>query len=92
MAKPINNYRLGAIQIAEWAGEKSNSYTIQRSYKQGSEWKHTNFLNINDLLKLLVLIPQVAVATGCDSSNRAASPQQEQEESSQPQQEDDGGI
>ncbi|GAB5407460.1 MAG: hypothetical protein Aurels2KO_56910 [Aureliella sp.] len=52
--KPIHRIRLGAIAASVFANEtKENTYfnvAIERSYKDGEEWKHTKNFGRDDLL------------------------------------------
>ena len=54
--KPIHEVRIGTVKAAIWKNENDNgryySTTIQRSYKDGTEWKHTDSFNRDDLLVL----------------------------------------
>ena len=71
--KPEQTVRVGGIQISVWANETSKgtmrSITIDKSYKQGSEWKRTKsykdtdlpkiIIGLNEVLKSLYLKPEV---------------------------------
>lgn len=45
--KPVHDVRLGSVNAAVWKRETENgsrySVTIRRSYKQGEEWKSTDY-------------------------------------------------
>jgi len=59
MNKPEKKFSCGSISASIWAntkvvtGEtvKFYSVTINKAYKEGDEWKHTNSFNIEDLPK-----------------------------------------
>lgn len=54
---PVKRFRAGAISATIWEnhsekdGEQRSYYSISldRSYKDGDEWKHTSSLRVNDL-------------------------------------------
>lgn len=55
--KPVQKFKFGAIEIAIWKNEKDGktwySYTLQKSYKEGEEWKTTqNFSSKTDLMNV----------------------------------------
>lgn len=53
MSKPIARHperAFNGIQIAEWSGKYGSSFTIRKSYKQGDEWKNTDYFSVADLL------------------------------------------
>ena len=55
---PVDSIKYGGVKVDVWEnkGEKSNfySFTIQRSYKAGDEWKNTNSLRQQDLPKAIL--------------------------------------
>ena len=61
--KPIRTFRCGSIQLSIWADGKVidnevvevHSIKIDRAYKQGDRWEHTNTLNVEDLPKVALL-------------------------------------
>ena len=63
MNKPEKKFSCGSIAASIWAntkvvtGEtvKFYSVTINKAYKEGDEWKHTNSLNIEDLPKVALV-------------------------------------
>ena len=63
MAKPKHTVRCGGIQLAIWENEtpKGNfqSITIDKSYKDGTEWKRTKSFKPSDLVKLQLGITKV---------------------------------
>ena len=63
MAKPEHTVRCGGIQLAIWSNEtpKGNfqSITIDKSYKDGTEWKRTKSFKPADLVKLQLGISKV---------------------------------
>ena len=52
--KPVHEVRIGTIKAAVWKHENENgrfySTNLQRSYKDGNEWKHTDYFGRDDLL------------------------------------------
>ncbi len=60
MNKPEKKFSCGSISASIWAntkvatGEtvKFYSVTINKAYKEGDEWKHTNSFNIEDRTKV----------------------------------------
>ena len=52
--KPIKKFRIGFVQAAIWRNDGTNSafytVTLQRSYKDGDEYKNTEQLGSADLL------------------------------------------
>jgi hypothetical protein len=53
--KPVHEVRIGAIKAAVWRNENDNgvryySINLQRSYKDGNEWKNTDYFGRDDLL------------------------------------------
>jgi hypothetical protein len=52
--KPVHEVRIGTIKAAVWKNETDNgryySTSLQRSYKDGNEWKHTDYFGRDDLL------------------------------------------
>jgi hypothetical protein len=59
--KPIHKISVGAIQVAVWEnqgkeGNVFNSVSLQKTYKQGEEWKKTSNLKQNDLPKAVLAL------------------------------------
>ena len=57
MTGPISKVRLGGVECAVWLnkdkdGREYKTFSFQRSYKVGEEWKHANSFRLNDLPKL----------------------------------------
>jgi hypothetical protein len=56
MAAPEHTIRCGGIQIAIWSNETSKgvfqSITIDKSYKDGADWKRTKSFKPVDLVKI----------------------------------------
>ncbi len=70
MAKPIRSYKLGSIELAVWAGDKGESYSIQKSYKDSAgKWVQTNFFFASEMPIVQAL---VARAVGEMNMVRAA--------------------
>ena len=63
MNKPEKKFNCGSISASIWmntkvvTGEKVKIYsvTINKAYKEGDEWKHTNSFNIEDLPKVALV-------------------------------------
>lgn len=57
---PINKIKIGGVTVDTWknAGEHADFFThsLQRSYKQGNEWKNTNSLRTQDLPKAILAL------------------------------------
>ena len=57
---PVEKIKIGGIQLDVWENEsekgKFYSFTIQRSYKQGNDWKNTNSLRVQDLPKTILAL------------------------------------
>jgi hypothetical protein len=60
---PIKLYACGSIKAAIWADSRIvnstlvefHSVKIDRSYKDGEEWRHSNMFNAEDLPKVVVV-------------------------------------
>ena len=67
MRKPEKKISCGPISASVWSkiktieGEKVkfNSITINKAYKDGEDWKHTNSFNIEDLPKVTLVANEV---------------------------------
>ncbi len=63
MTKPEKKFSCGSISASIWANTKVvnsetiklYSVTINKAYKEGEEWKHTNSFNIEDLPKVALV-------------------------------------
>lgn len=57
---PVKRFRIGNLTASVWKneGQERAFYTvdIQRSYKDGDEWKNTTSLNASDLLNAAFLL------------------------------------
>jgi len=57
---PVDHIKVGGITVAVWKnkGEHSDffTYSMQRSYKQGTEWKNTTSLRDGDLPKAILAL------------------------------------
>jgi len=62
-SKPEKTIKVGGIQLAIWNNETSKgtfqSITIDKSYKDGDNWKRTKSFKPNDLVKLQLGISKV---------------------------------
>ncbi len=62
--KPLKEYRAGLISLNLWEnvskeGEKFNSFTFKRLYKDKEEkWQTTQSLRISDLPKIKILVEE----------------------------------
>ena len=65
MVKPIGKYRKGQVTLTVWNNEKEvngikteyQTFQIEKSYKDGEEWKTTNTFqkkDLDDLFKIIV--------------------------------------
>ena len=50
MSKPVKKFRVGFVTVAVWKNEDFHSVTLQKSFKDGDEWKNTDSFNHADLL------------------------------------------
>lgn len=48
--RPVEKFRIGLITAAVWKNDSSYTVTLQRSYKDGNDWKHTDQFFASDLL------------------------------------------
>ena len=63
MQKPEKKFNCGSISASIWANSKVvngetvklYSVTINKAFKEGDEWKHTNSFNIEDLPKVALV-------------------------------------
>lgn len=44
MADPVKKFRVGSVTAAVWKNDGNYSVTLQKSYKDGDEWKNTDTL------------------------------------------------
>ncbi len=58
--QPTTKIRIGAISIAGWkhSSDKGDwmSYEMQRSYKDGDEWKNTSSFRRDDIPKMVLAL------------------------------------
>ena len=60
---PTKVFRCGPVKAAIWSNSRIindmlaevHSIQIDRSYKDGEEWKHTNSFNVEDLPKVVLV-------------------------------------
>ena len=65
--KPIKVISCGTIKAAIWCDSRVvdntmvdlHSIKIDKSYKDGQEWKNTNIFNVDDLPKVAALVMEV---------------------------------
>lgn len=54
--KPAKEFRMGQIKVAIWKEEKDEkpiySFKFTKSYKDGEDWKETDYNNLSDLPKI----------------------------------------
>ena len=63
MAKPEKKYTCGPVSASVWSGTKVvngktvefHSVTIDKAYKVGEDWKHTNSYDPEDLPKVALV-------------------------------------
>ena len=63
MQKPEKKFNCGPISVSIWAKtmtvegdmRKCYSVTIDKTYKEDEDWKHTNSFNIEDLPKVALV-------------------------------------
>lgn len=48
--QPVQRFRIGAVTAAVWKNDGFHSVTLERSYKEGDDWKQTHQLGAGDLL------------------------------------------
>ena len=53
MSKPVKKFRVGNVTVAVWKNEDFHSVTLQKSYKDGEEWKNTDSLSGGDILNAM---------------------------------------
>lgn len=63
MAAPVKNIRVGSISLAIWENTLKDdlivqSITIEKSYKQGEEWKKTSNFKMNELIFIQIAIDE----------------------------------
>ena len=68
--KPVHEVRLGMIKAAIWKNDTENggvrySVNLQRIYKDGEEWKHTDYFGRDELL-LLAKVADLAHTWICE--------------------------
>ena len=62
MGKPIKKFRAGNVEVAVWENKskegdkKFQSFTVQKFYKDGEEFKNTNSLFANELPKAILAL------------------------------------
>ena len=67
MQKPEKKFKCGPISASIWANTKTvegeavklYSVTVNKAYKEGEDWKHTNSFNIEDLPKVALVATEV---------------------------------
>jgi hypothetical protein len=74
--KPIHEVRLGMIKAAVWKNDTENggvrySVSVQRIYKDGDEWKHTDYFSRDDLL-LLAKVSDLTHTWICEQAQERA--------------------
>ncbi len=64
--KPTNEITKGNVKVSMWEKEhekdgkkfKTKTFTAQRFYKDGEEWKYTNSFNLSDVPKLIIALQE----------------------------------
>ena len=55
-------YAIGTVKVTKWDnGDKQDSFTFKKSYKDGEEWKDTDSYFRDDLLKLRAVIDKLLI-------------------------------
>jgi hypothetical protein len=58
--EPVKKIKAGGIDVAVWENDGKNgkyyTTTLERSYKDGEEWKKTNSLRTSDLPKAILAL------------------------------------
>jgi hypothetical protein len=49
--RPIAKRTIWPVEASIWKNQDSYSVTLSKAYKDGDEWKHTETLYLDDLLK-----------------------------------------
>jgi len=64
---PVKKWSKGKMTVSMWKGEyqgkPTTSFSIQKTYKQGEEWKHSNFYSEPDLRDLNIIISHICGKT-----------------------------
>ena len=47
--QPVKRFRVGSVTAAVWKNDGNMSVTLQKSYKDGEEWKNTDTLFHGDI-------------------------------------------
>lgn len=64
LTQPKNNVKVGGVEVAVWENQKKEgkgtfvSFSVQRNYKQGEEWKHSQSFFLNDVPKLVIALQE----------------------------------
>lgn len=48
--QPVKKFRVGNVTASVWKNDDNHSVTLQKSYKDGEEWKNTDTLFYVDVL------------------------------------------
>lgn len=54
--KPKKKFRIGLLTASIWKNDQFYGVTLQRSYKDGEEWKEAQNMGHNDLLNAARLL------------------------------------
>ncbi|MGY3406126.1 hypothetical protein ACVWZV_002239 [Bradyrhizobium sp. GM5.1] len=54
--KPIKKFRVGNVTAAIWKNDAFYSVTLQRSYKDGEEWKNADSFGHGDLMNVAKVV------------------------------------
>ena len=52
-SKPVRKFRIGNVTVAVWKNDEFYSVTLQKSFKDGEEWKNTDSLGSGDILNAM---------------------------------------
>lgn len=48
--QPVKKFRVGSVTAAVWKNDGNFSVTLQKSYKDGEDWKNTDTLFHGDIV------------------------------------------
>lgn len=73
MARPINSWKMGGIDVAAWDGKTGPTFSIRKSYKDkvSGQWVDSKYFYVDDLKKLASLLEQ-AIAWGYNAPEETA--------------------
>ena len=64
---PVATFKVGGVKVDVWENKSDkgtfNSFSMQRSYKAGDEWKNTGSLRQQDIPKAVLALQQAFEAS-----------------------------